>query len=139
MDNINIAKGALAGEVCFAALSPSGKLVTSSERGVKFLLELSAAPGAMSGYVAADKIVGRAAAFLMIRLGITEVYAATLSRPAEELFRAYGIKYSFGNSAERIINRAGTGLCPMESAVQGINEPDAAYEALKAAFEKLGK
>ena len=75
----------------------------------------------------------------MIRLGITEVYAATLSRPAEELFRASGIKYSFGNSAERIINRAGTGLCPMESAVQGINEPDAAYEALKAAFEKLGK
>ena len=47
------------------------------------------------------------------------------------LFRSHNIPIQYDTLVLRIKNRAGDGLCPMESRVWEIDDPLAAYEALK--------
>lgn len=124
---------------CTVAMCRGAELYTSAERGVKPLLELVRNNWNMSGYSAADKIVGRAAAFLYVLLGVAEVYAGVMSEGADKLLRAHGIKCSRGCLAEKIINRAGTGICPMEDAVKDIpdDRPEEALARILRTAEKL--
>lgn len=137
MDKLRIAKTSLIGEVRFAAVSDTGERICSEERGIGFLLKLAGEPGFLSGWAAADVIIGKAAAFLAVRLGIGEVYAGTLSVSAKAVFETYGVAFSYGKLTESIRNRQGTGLCPMENAVAGITDPGSAYRALSEAVGKL--
>lgn len=62
----------------------------------------------------ADKIVGKGAAALMISGGVKEVYADVISQPALQLLHLEGILVAYGQLVPRIINREGTGQCPLE-------------------------
>ena len=108
-----------------------GKAYLSVEPGIKPLLEFCEGDVDMKGFSAADKIVGRAASFMYIRLGISEIYAEVLSKPATQLLDKYGISYKYGQLVEKIINRKGDDICPMDKTVLSINDPDKAYEALR--------
>ena len=102
------------------------------ERGIKTLLDiLMSSPALLEGAIVADKVVGKAAALLMVKGGVKEVYAETVSESALEVFRSHQIPATFGTCVLKIMNRAGTGPCPMESAVAEINDPQTAFEALK--------
>lgn len=46
----------------------------------------------------------------------------------------HGIPFTFGKMTERIVNRTGTGYCPMESAVLTTDDVERGYSLLK---EKL--
>lgn len=63
----------------------------------------------------ADKVIGKGAAALMIHGGVSEVYADIISCPALELLRTNGISVSYAQQTNRIMNRRGDGLCPVES------------------------
>ena len=111
------------------------KHVTSNERGIKFILGLvENGDDILRGASIADKVVGRAAALLMVKGGVKEVYAEVLSIPAQEVFIKYGVKHEYKTLVQGIINRKGDGQCPMEKAVLGIDSPD---EAAKVLREKL--
>lgn len=102
------------------------------ERGIKTLLSLlQNNPQLLKNAQVADKIVGKAAALLMIVGGVKEVYAETISESAIKVFQKHQVPFTFAISTPQIINRAGTGPCPMESCVEGIDDPACAYEALK--------
>ena len=58
-------------------------LYTSRERGVKPLLEWLDQGLDLSSFSAADKVVGKAAAFLYVLLGVSRVYASVISEAAE--------------------------------------------------------
>lgn len=107
------------------------------QRGVLPLLELIECDEDFSGCSAADKIVGRAAALLFVRLGVRAVYGEVMSRGALAVLSAHGIAAEYGVLTEGIQNRAGTGSCPMELAVQGIDEPEEAYRALRRKTDEL--
>lgn len=109
-------------------------IYTSTERGVKPLLDWLDSGVDFRGFTAADKVVGKAAAFLYVLLGVEEVYAHVMSRSAMEVLEEGGIPYQCGLAAQWIINRKGTGRCPMEEAVSGISAPG---EALPAIRERL--
>lgn len=70
----------------------------------------------------ADKVVGAGAAALMIAGGVKEYYAHVISRQALDLFKRYGVSGSYGTLADRIINRSGTGQCPLESLVSHLTD-----------------
>ncbi len=89
------------------------------------------------GCVAADRVVGKAAAFLYVHLGVTAVYARVMSRPAARVLARYGIAWSADEQVEAIRNRAGTGYCPMERAVWDVEDAVAVPDLLRAALEKL--
>ena len=105
-------------------------IIFSDKRGVLPLVGFISAGVDLSGFSAADKVVGKAAAMLFIKAGVTSVYAKTLSQSAEAVFKRYGVKYSYNELTDKIINRDGTDICPMEKAVADIGDPNAAYIAI---------
>ena len=111
----------------------------SDERGVKPLLGLLSDKKDMSSFSAADKIVGRAAAFLYVLLGVKEVYAEVLSKKAKPVFERYGITVFSGTETDEIINRDKTGICPMEKAVENTENPEEARRKIEETLEKLIK
>ena len=63
-----------------------GEIRTFSGRGVSDLYALSGEdPGFLRGASVADKVVGKAAAALMIVAGVSELHADVISRPALDL------------------------------------------------------
>ena len=118
------------------ALCKKGKVITSDKRGVAPLTELIESGADISGFSAADRVVGKAAAMLMIHLGITDVFAVTLSESAEALLKKHGVSVKFKNRTERIMNRDNTGPCPMEQTVFGTDNIE---EGVNAIMKKTGK
>ena len=129
MTDIQTAKANLAGHtVC---LVKGESIFKSTKRGVAPLLEFIDGGRDFSGFSAADKIVGKAAALLYAHMGVKEVYAEVMSKSAEQVLKAQNIMYSYGIIAEKIINRKGDGVCPMEDAVENISSPHEAVTAIK--------
>lgn len=118
-------------------LCKDNRVYTSTERGVKPLLEWYNKGINMQGFSAADKVVGKAAAFLYVLLGVDEVYAPVMSEGAVHIFERNGIKVQYKLCVKEIINRAGTGRCPMEEAVNEITEAKEALAAIKCKLESL--
>ena len=110
---------------------------TFRERGVKPLLSLFDSSIDLSLASASDKVVGKAAAMLYVKLGIKELYASVLSKPALEVLTKNGISAEYGELVEAIRNRSGDGFCPMESAVINITDIDEAILAVKAKMAEL--
>lgn len=108
------------------------QVVTCKERGVKPLLALMAAGKDLQGWSVADKVVGKAAAMLYVCMNVREVYAPVMSEGAEQTLLRHGIAALYDTCVERIQNRRGDGLCPMESAVWDIDDPQKALEILKS-------
>lgn len=110
---------------------------TSTERGVKPLLQWYSDGVNLEGFSAADKVVGNAAAFIYVLLGVEEVYASVMSEAAKHTLTSNGIKTQCKLLVKEIINRAGTGRCPMEEAVNGIIDPEEALAAIKCKLKNL--
>lgn len=106
---------------------------STTQRGVAPLLDWLDAGTDLSGFSAADRVVGRGAAFLYCLLKVKAVYARVMSHPAAAVLKAYGIQAYADTFVEGIINRTGTGPCPFEAAVMDI---DNAQEALAAIRNK---
>lgn len=125
------------GNTC--ALVGAGKTLCSTKRGIAPLLAWLAAGENCVGAVAADKVVGKAAAFLYVLLGVAEVHAKVLSEMAEEVFLRFGIRYSFEEKVPAIRNRTDTGFCPMEQAVLDVDDPKRAYTVLNERVKSINK
>lgn len=112
-------------------------LYTSTERGVSPLLSLLDSGRDTVGAIASDKVVGKAAAHLYVKLGISSLFALVISRPALEVLRGAGISVKYNELAEAIRNRRGDGFCPMESAVIDISDTDEAIRAIRGRLLSL--
>lgn len=112
-------------------------LYYATERGVKPLVDWLDSDICLEGFSAADKVVGRATAFLYCLLGVTNVHANVMSRPAAQVLEQNGIGVSYGQLVDWIINRRGTGPCPFESAVLHITEPGDALVAIRKKMESM--
>lgn len=129
--DIERAKRILASDgVTFCAVK-GDTVITDTKRGIAPLMEIYEREGSLDGFSAADKVVGKAAAFLYVRLGVKELYAEVISSHALTVLRKQGINAAFFNEVPAIINREGTGYCPMESAVLDISDAHAALVAIK--------
>lgn len=139
MTDLEKAKSMLAGE-CNLAVVKDGIVSCFSESGIKALLGIAESnKELLTGASVADKIVGRAAAFIMVSCGVKEVYAGVMSKGAAALFEMYGVPCSCATLTDKIINRAGTDICPMERAVLDVPDADSssALAALRSAFANM--
>ena len=139
MTDIERAKQILISEGCTCVVCKGNNIHISQKRGVAPLIELLDSKIDVRGYSAADKAVGKAAAMLFVLLGVSEIYAAIMSRSAKKILDEYGIKYSCGEEVEYIINRKKDGMCPMEKAVMDIDDPAEAPKKIKETIEKMRK
>lgn len=135
MTDLDRARAALPGHTL--ALCRGGEVVTSDLRGVMPMLGFLREGRDLSGFCAADRVVGRAAAMLFAKAGVRAVFAEVMSDGAVALLAAHGIDASCDVRTAAIENRQKTGLCPMESAVAGIEDIDAGIAAICRRAEEL--
>ena len=129
MTDLQIAKSNLPGHtIC---LCKDGKCLYSESRGIAPIMNFIGEGADLSGYSVADTVVGKAAALLFVKCGIKSVFAKTLSEYGKKILEFYGINCEYEVLAEKIINRAGTDICPMEKAVLNTGDPEEAYLILK--------
>ena len=72
-----------------------------------------------------DKIIGKAAALLIHRLGFRTVKVGILSRPGEAVLQRHGIAYV----CKRLVDRI---HCQTEELLAEVEAPEDAYDLLKA-------
>lgn len=119
-----------------------GEVVFSSpSKGIRPHLEAIERLGrdALRGSVMADKIVGRAAALLMLYSAPAEVHAGVITTRARELLEARGVVVYPGGEVPAIKERDGRIYCPFEAMVQGISDPEEAYPAIVAKLRGLSR
>ena len=108
-----------------------------TRRGVAPLLALLDDGGDLTGFSVADRVVGKAAAFLYLRLGVASVYAPVMSQPAYDLLTAHGVSASADTRVSAIRNRAGDGFCPMETVCLPLTDPAEAESAIRKRLAQL--
>lgn len=107
-------------------------IMTSFAGGVKPLIQYYETKSAnFSNAVLADKVIGRAAAFLVVLCGITSVYAEVMSIGAKEILEEYNIYYEYNHLVPFIANRNRDGRCPMEVLSEGVEQPIEMYNRIK--------
>lgn len=106
---------------------------TFTRRGVMDLYDLyQADPAFMRGAAIADKIIGKGAAALIVLGGIKKVYADVISSPALGLLRKADIDVAFAEEVPHIINRMGTGQCPLEAACSGLKSVEEMFPVIRS-------
>lgn len=137
MDCLEKARNILESGNCTCAFYNGDIVLTDYRRGVQPLLDLLEGELDLSSFCAADKVVGKAAAYLYCLLKVQRIYAGVLSQPALEVLDRYGIPASYGVLVPAIENRTKTGFCPMESAVLDIHNPEDALTVIIDTQKKL--
>lgn len=129
MTDLEIAKTNLSGHtIC---LCKDGKCIFSEKRGISPMMDFIEGGVDLTGFSVADVVVGKAAALLFVKCGIQRVFAKTLSEYGKKMLEKYGITYEYETLTEKIINRAGTDICPMEKAVLSTDNAEEAYILLQ--------
>lgn len=137
MTDLQTAIALLQAQGCTCVLCLNGQTVTSHRRGVAPLLELLDSGRDYAGFSAADKVVGKATAMLYRLLGVKAVWGAVMSESAVCVLHDAGIEAHFERTVPHIINRAGTGPCPMEAATAHTDDPAEALSAIRNTLKKL--
>ena len=116
----------------------NGEVCTFDGRGVFDLYRLlQEDPSFLHSASVADKVVGKAAASLMVLAKIKEAYVEVISQPALDLLRSSGISVIYEKVVPGIINRAGTGLCPLETRCMTCMTPEDCFMTIRAIMEDL--
>lgn len=108
------------------------------QRGVADLYDLiKNEPEFLSGASIADKVIGKAAASLMLLGGIKEIYADMISEPAIDLLTKNNIEVSFKNKVSYIKNRDQSGWCPLEELTNGEESLDNIFSLIEVFILKM--
>lgn len=114
-------------------------IVTSTERGVKPLVRFLDIGEDYTGFSAVDKIVGKSAGHLYMLMGVKCIHASVMSREACEFLTAGGVEATADTFTDKIINRIGNDICPMEKAVSGIEDSQLALLKIRETMAELQK
>ena len=131
------ARAILAGGAYTCVLCRGADIRTTHLRGVKPLVQWLEA-GDFAGFHAADKVVGKATAYLYRLLEVASVHAQVMSESARQVLEEARIPNSCGKLVPNIINRRGDGICPFEAAVLDIEDPQKAKVAIYQKMEEMG-
>ncbi len=136
-DAVKSAKQLIAADAATCVVIKHGEIVARAHgRGIKPILEMYDS-NTLYDSVVVDKVVGRAAALIMVAAHVRACCALTVSRAALEAFEKHAIPCEYTNAPDRIINRTGDGICPMEAAVMHIDEPKEAIAAVRLRLDQL--
>lgn len=137
MTDLNTARNHLDSGNYTCVLCKGADVRFATDRGVKPLLNWLDSGMDFRDFSAADRVVGRATAFLYCLLGVRTVYAGVMSRPAAAVLEENGIEAHWGTLVDGIINRRGTGPCPFEAAVMDIRDSREALAAIRAKMAQM--
>ena len=134
IDLQNAKKNLLNHTIC---LCKDATCLFSDKKGISPMMDFINDNIDLNGYSVADLIVGKAVAFLFVKCNIKNVYAKALSKSGKEILDKYHIYYEYETITEKIINREGNDICPMEKVVLNIDDAEIAYIKLKEKLDNM--
>ncbi len=120
--------------LAFVIVKDKEILAESREKGVTPFLHTVQRKN-VEGASLADKVVGKAVAFLSVYAGIASVYTKVISSPAGEVFQDYDVHVEADEVVPMIKNRKGDDQCPIEKMILTCETPEEAYTVLKKKVE----
>lgn len=94
-------------------------------------------PEILTNAFVVDKVIGKAAAMMIILGGAKRVYGEIMSAAAYTYLTERGCRADYGERIDVIANRSGDGMCPLENSVLDIDDPEAGYHLLKETINHL--
>lgn len=138
MSRRNEAVSRLYRENLSCVVEKEGNTYTSVQFGIKPLMQfLRENRRFFEGAIVADKVIGKAAALLLIDGGVSEVFGAVMSESAVAFLSAYNVPFGYCELVPMIENRTHTGMCPMEETVLQLSDPSEAFSALEKTIARL--
>lgn len=114
------------------------RMKTYDGRGVADLFRLLGEQhSVLQNAMLADKVVGKGAAALMVLGGVKSVYAEVMSRAARDLLEHSGVAARCGSLVDHIVNRAGTGMCPVEARCLPCATPEECLAQITSFLEEM--
>jgi hypothetical protein len=102
------------------------------DHGLKPLLDIIEEMGEdLQGAIIGDKILGRASSLLCRYAKVAGVYSPQGTKTGIALLIMGGVPCQIDKMIPKIQNKDGSDLCPFEKMLEGITEPEQAYEILK--------
>ena len=125
---------------CSLVVNKDGKLYFFHKKGVRDLEDLlNNTPRLLNGAELADKVIGKAAAGMIVEGKVKEVYADVLSQKAVPLLKKADIPYSYGKLVDQIIIPEGDTRCPLEQIVDKANTAEEVVRLLRKHFEEMNQ
>lgn len=112
------------GDISCVVIQDDRIIHTADGRGVSPLLKLYRDdPGKLRDAFVVDKIIGKAAAMILVLGGATRVYGLVMSVAGRRYLEQHGITAEYGRCVDVISNREQNGICPIEKSVMDIDDP----------------
>jgi hypothetical protein len=131
--DLNLAKQRLIQKNLSLVIAKNGRVLFETEsHGINGLLKaIKQLQDNMAGSSVADRIVGRAAALLLVYSGVVAVFAVTASDSGIEVLKNNHVFHEFERRVPRILDSKKVDVCPFERLVAKFSDPKEAYEELK--------
>jgi len=112
------------------------EIYSSAESGIAGLLKAieEVKPISLEDSTVVDKVVGKAAALIIISFRAREVHAKIMSRAATTLLQKHSMAFAYQQLVDEIKDKSGLGMCRFEKLVSGIEDPKEALNLLKRAM-----
>ena len=122
-------------EKCSLVVKNHGIVTTYSKPGVRDLEHLfDHAPEMLHGATIADKVIGKAAAAMVVVGGVKELYAEVMSKRAIPFLEEAGIAYTYGTLVDTIKEEGDR--CQLEKITAPATTPEETVDLLRAHFEE---
>jgi len=112
------------------------EIYSSTKSGIAGLLKVTeeVEPALLKDSTVVDKVVGKAAALIIISLKAREVHAKIMSRAATSVLQKHSKAFFYLQLVDEIKDRNGLGMCRFEELVSGVEDPKEALNVLKRAM-----
>ncbi|MBE6132786.1 MAG: DUF1893 domain-containing protein [Erysipelotrichaceae bacterium] len=137
MSTLNRAKEKLLKENYTCVLIKEDSIFCSRERGVKPLVQFVLSKEDFKDYFAADKVIGKATAFLYCILQVKKIYVSIISKVALDILVRNSIEVEYDLLVDNIRNRKNDGLCPFEEAVLDVEDSKLALEIILSKMKEM--
>lgn len=122
-------------EKCSLVVKNHGIVTTYSKPGVRDLeYLLDHEPEVLHGATIADKVIGKAAAAMVVVGGVKELYAEVMSKKAIPFLEEAGIAYTYGTLVDTIKEEGDR--CQLEKITAPATTPEETVALLRTHFEE---
>lgn len=122
-------------EKCSLVVKNHGIVTTYSKPGVRDLEHLlDHDPEMLQGATIADKVIGKAAAAMVVVGGVKELYAEVMSKKAIPFLEEAGIAYTYGTLVDTIKEEGDR--CQLEKITAPATTPEETVALLRTHFEE---
>lgn len=122
-------------EKCSLVVKNHGIVTTYSKPGVRDLEHLlDHAPEMLHGATIADKVIGKAAAAMVVVGGVKELFAEVMSKRAIPFLEEAGIAYTYGTLVDTIKEEGDR--CQLEKITAPATTPEETAALLRTHFEE---